>query len=399
MIFVALLVLGLVVAVSGISGPVPPIQGEVLLDTGELVKLCGIDIDDFNPNEFLQATSGPFPEGRVQIVSVVPGPTAGTICVTVIVLDTDLLPANTIDFDEFLNLIGFDIDSIDELGPSTSQCLGGVGVVVVTAKTQARKTDVVLFDVTLTNSLIAKVTLNAAAVDPNPLLTNGGIVQGAICTLSNGQFEYVCFSSAPTFTVSVRVRAGATANLELKVEALSSGEFNCDDDEKFVEITDKSPLSPDCVDIDQNGKFCINNDNRCFQKAGTCTQNGKRAAEEYDIFPMTYALSYRRVKKSSKKLQNSHENDCGPRFSFIVDDIPQFISTQATFLSQGVVTFFGNATLAANRDFEVKFQTIAVDCDHSSLLVFDEQKLIRFVLPIGPKVTLDLQNRFSSVKF
>jgi hypothetical protein len=91
---------------------------------------------------------------------------------------------------------------------------------------------------------------------------------------------------------------------------------------------------------------------------------------------MTFSLSYRRVKAHSRGLRNSHESQCGPRFEFLVDGRAQFLSTEQRFLSEGTLTYFGNATIAPNVNAVYEFRVGATDCDHSKLLVWGEHRLV-----------------------
>jgi hypothetical protein len=93
--------------------------------------------------------------------------------------------------------------------------------------------------------------------------------------------------------------------------------------------------------------------------------------------PLSYSISYRRVKSHDKHLRNSHETSCGPRFEFLVDGQTQFLSTEERFLSQGTLNFFGNATVVADQRLLFEFRVVPTGCEHSKLLVWNEQALVR----------------------
>jgi hypothetical protein len=165
-----------------------------------------------------------------------------------------------------------------------------------------------------------------------------------------------------------------------------------------IAITAGQQTSGTCGSISSSGLFCFDQAGQCFTNVGCSTK--RVTTQIFRVFPMTYSVGYRRV-KSTGKLRNSYESKCGPRFEFTVDGIPQFLSTEAAFLSQGVLSFSGNTTLRADGSLnDVKFNLRPVGCKKSKLLVFDEQALVDVKNgPLDVFQSAAKENRFAEVDF
>jgi len=255
---------------------------------------------------------------------------------------------------------------------------------------------------TATPSRVVKLVFNPGAVSANPILTNGGSVTPAgICTVNpNTPFTYTCEPGmSGSFVVKVRVRSDATAH-SVELSSIVSTTFGRDCAVAFESIQISNPAAPagGCVSLTTSGTFCYDEVSHCF-KLSNCQTTRKRASPGVRrIFPMTYAISYRRIRDDTRSLRNSHETSCGPRFSFLVDGVPQYLSTQSEFLSQGRLSFFGNASLPFPSVFKVDFVTTAYGCDHSKLLVFNEDALITDQ-ELDTVFEEPPVNRFADVKF
>jgi len=152
--------------------------------------------------------------------------------------------------------------------------------------------------------------------------------------------------------------------------------------------------------IVKSGAYCWKSATQCF--APTCdSSTRKRALSERVVLPMTYAVSYRRVKAHSKSLRNSHEATCGPRFEFLVDGRTQFLSTERQFLSQGTLSFSANATVLPDNMSTYEFRVTPTECQHSKLLLWDEHILVASAPEAAVLVDDDTLNarKFANVDF
>jgi hypothetical protein len=225
-----------------------------------------------------------------------------------------------------------------------------------------------------------KIAFNKLAIVP------GSITSDASCSPAGSDVQVVCDAES-SFVVTARVLGKNLARaVEISVVLTNSDDCAI----AFDSITITNPVSACENEIQSNGVFCFDRVQNCFRASG-CSR--KRAVAEFDIFPMTYSISYRRVvsrgsssesdssavaKQIGKKLVNSRESACGPRFTFRVNDQIQFLSTQGgDFLSQGSLSFASNATIPADGSpFKVTFETVAINCQSSKLIAFDEHALI-----------------------
>lgn len=60
----------------------------------------------------------------------------------------------------------------------------------------------------------------------------------------------------------------------------------------------------------------------------------------------------------------------------MVDGNIQYLSSESRFLSQGTMTFFGNATVLPNSLTTYEFRVVPTDCKHCRLLVWNEHPLV-----------------------
>jgi hypothetical protein len=60
----------------------------------------------------------------------------------------------------------------------------------------------------------------------------------------------------------------------------------------------------------------------------------------------------------------------------LVDGNIQYLSSESRFLSQGTMTFFGNATVLPNSLTTYEFRVVPTACAHSKLLIWDEHRLV-----------------------
>jgi hypothetical protein len=236
-----------------------------------------------------------------------------------------------------------------------------------------------------TSTSSVKIAFNKLAIVP------GSITSTASCTPAGSGVQVVC-GAVPSFVVTARVLGKNLArSVELSVILTNSDNVLSGDCAiAFDSISITNPVSACENEIQANGVFCFDRVQNCFRASG-CSR--KRAVADFDIFPMTYSISYRRVvsrgsssesdssavaKQLGKKLVNSRESACGPRFTFRVNDQIQFLSTQGgDFLSQGSLSFASNATIPADgSQFKVTFETVAINCQSSKLIAFDEHALI-----------------------
>jgi hypothetical protein len=208
-----------------------------------------------------------------------------------------------------------------------------------------------------------------------PLLgANGGGFTGATCTLlTTSDFTYVCTPTGASFTVSVRVRSSGSLSSALELTALLGDDAgtDCAIDSKSVQI---NGANNNGCGITESGSTCYDAEAHCF--TATCPSTRKRSTVTASVFPMTFRIDYRRVKSHDSHLRNSHETSCGPRFEFLVDSQTQFLSSEQRFLSQGTLTFAGNATIVAGQQVFVEFRVVAVQCEHSKLLVWNQHALV-----------------------
>jgi hypothetical protein len=208
-----------------------------------------------------------------------------------------------------------------------------------------------------------------------PLLgANGGGVTDATCTLlTTSDFTYVCTPTGASFTVSVRVQSVGALSSALELTALLSddGSTDCAIDSKSVQINGAN--NGDCG-ITESGSTCYDAEAHCF--TATCPPTRKRATVTASVFPMTFSIDYRRIKSHHGHLRNSHETTCGPRYEFLVDGQTQFLSSEQRFLSQGTLSFSGNATIIPGQQMLVEFRVVPTECEHSKLLVWNERALV-----------------------
>jgi hypothetical protein len=244
----------------------------------------------------------------------------------------------------------------------------------------------VTFQITTpTNNADAKVKIafNKLAVAANSISGSGCIARGS--------HQVLCGSGS--YNVTASVQGGTVANA-VEISAIVSSFDGRDCAVAFDSITINNGRSLCENEIVSDGVFCFDSTKNCFRRFNCPPPPKKRALKTFDIFPMTYSVSYRRVvsrsssssesdssdieKQVGKKLVNSRESACGPRFTFRINREIQFLSTQGgDFLSQGFLSFAANATIPADgSQFKVSFETVAINCKESKLIAFDEHPRI-----------------------
>jgi len=225
-----------------------------------------------------------------------------------------------------------------------------------------------------------KIQFDPVNVEAAALTSAGGSVSGAEC-VARTSHTCVCVNSAPVFNVSVAVKAHqVSASLDISVIATAgaaSGGVDCAMASKSIPIKG----TDDLCQIVHDGTYCWDEAEQCFHAECAPERRRKKrvghATSRRVVLPMTFALSYRRVKAHEAALRNSHESACGPRFEFLVDGHTQFLSAQQRFLSQGTLTFFGNATVLPNNQSTYEFRLGATaGCVHSRLLIWNEHRLV-----------------------
>jgi hypothetical protein len=70
-------------------------------------------------------------------------------------------------------------------------------------------------------------------------------------------------------------------------------------------------------------------------------------------------------------------------------------------LSQGTLTYFGNATVLPDEQSTYEFRVVPTVCEHSRLLVWDEQRLVTSIPIATIEVERDLfkAKKFANVDF
>jgi hypothetical protein len=209
-----------------------------------------------------------------------------------------------------------------------------------------------------------KLTFDATNLDADPLNPTASSVVGASCTGPSGGFTYVCEPTSTSFFVTVTTRSeGLSSSLDLSA-VLTAGSQDCAVDHESVEIFGGNS---ECS-ITAPGVYCYNPTTGCFD--ATCSAR-KRATTLVRTHPFTYSLRYRRVKEHSGRFQNSHESDCGPRISILINGRVEFASPESEFLSEGVVSYDSVINIP-DGSFSIDFAVEPTDCDHSRILVWDE---------------------------
>jgi hypothetical protein len=232
-------------------------------------------------------------------------------------------------------------------------------------------------------------------------LTNGGAVTGASCDSTGTDHTYLCTNSASSFTVSVPLKSHSLSkSLDISVIVTTPSGTDCAIGTKSIPISSND----DECQIVLDGAYCWDETTQCFYTECPPASKRKRAKRELVhrvVLPMTFAVSYRRIKAHGHAMRNSHESKCGPRFELLVDGRVQFLSTERQFLSQGTVTFFGNATVLPNSMSTYEFRVVPTGCSHSKLLIWDEHRLV--LSTPEDDVMLDeeefISRKFASVDF
>lgn len=234
--------------------------------------------------------------------------------------------------------------------------------------------------------------------------SSGGVVVGANCIPSAlSDLGYVCTNVAPTIKIEVQLKSSRlSAMLDVAAIVSNSGTADCAMASKTIPIVGGS----DECQIVANGVRCWNPITQCFHNSveeceSSEANERKRGLVERFALPMTFAVSYRRVKAHASALRNSHESRCGPRYTFLVDGQQQFLSTDERFLSQGTLLFSGNATVVPFQMSTYEFRVSPTDCSHSKLLVWGERPRVSSV-PVGVEVGLSEEfdaKKFANVEF
>jgi hypothetical protein len=227
-----------------------------------------------------------------------------------------------------------------------------------------------------------KIQFDAVNVVPKPLESIDGSVRGASCESFNSDYMYVCTNTEASFTIAVPLNSRKLSqSLDIGVIVMSASGTDCAYGTKSLPIKG----TDDECQIVYDGAYCWDPATQCFYAECPPTSSeaeerrrmgGATALVHRVVLPMTFAVSYRRVKAHGHALRNSHESRCGPRFEFLVDGRVQFLSTERQFLSQGTLTFFGNATVLPGDMSKYEFRVVPTECAHSKLLIWNEHRLV-----------------------
>jgi hypothetical protein len=220
---------------------------------------------------------------------------------------------------------------------------------------------------------IVKLSFNKLAVDSS---VTPVVPTGVTCDQIVGTGTFNCETALSSFDITVTLLSNTRAKA-LQVSAIVTTGLGRDCAVGFATIPISNPtLQTGCAALVGRGSFCFEASTECFKVSG-CTLSRKRALSKFRVFPLTYAVSYRRLTRDGTGL--SREDSCGPRFAFSVNNKLQLLSPQGGhFLSQGVFSFAHNATLPADGStFDVDFVSKPIGCVHSQLQLFNEQALIK----------------------